>query len=87
MRRILEGIRVLDVTQLVAGPLCTRTLADLGADVIRIERPGSRNRAATGSSYNYGKRSIALDLNLLPGRWLSHWQHGAMSSSKTTSRE
>lgn len=72
--RPLEGIIVADFSRVLAGPLCTMTLADLGATVIKVERPGSGDDtrswgppfSATGSTYfesvNRNKRSIALDL-------------------------
>ncbi len=56
------GVRVLDLTRTIAGPVATRTLALLGADVLRIDHPGMSDAAAhleTGS----GKRSALLDLS------------------------
>jgi itaconate CoA-transferase len=69
----LAGIRVLALEQAVAGPLCTRHLVDLGADVIKVERQGGGDFARTYdksvkglSSYfvwlNRGKRSLTLDM-------------------------
>ena len=72
----LEGIRVLDFTRFLAGPFCTMQLADLGADVIVVERP-DRPRAFSSpegrDSYFFlssgrGKRSLALDYTSLAGR-------------------
>lgn len=70
----LDGIKVADFSRVLAGPLATMTLADLGADVVKVERPGLGDDTrrwgppwtATSSSYfecvNRSKRSIALDL-------------------------
>jgi crotonobetainyl-CoA:carnitine CoA-transferase CaiB-like acyl-CoA transferase len=67
----LEGIRVIDLTTVISGPVCTAILADQGADVVKVEPPGgeiARRTAGDGEftamfvSANRGKRSIALDL-------------------------
>src|SRR3954463_12866302 len=70
----LDGVRVLDLSRVLAGPYCTMLLGDLGADVLKIERPGEGDEtrswgppyAGTESAYylsiNRSKRSVALDL-------------------------
>src|SRR3954470_14268743 len=70
----LDGLLVADFSRVLAGPLCTQTLGDLGADVVKVERPGAGDDTRTwgppfvaqGATYylglNRNKRSIALDL-------------------------
>jgi len=71
----LSGVKVIDFTQVMLGPCCTQVLADYGADVIKIERPGAGDLSRTSiaddpdgpdnpvfRSLNRNKRSIALDL-------------------------
>ncbi|WP_217181362.1 CoA transferase [Streptomyces sp. AC495_CC817] len=57
----LEGIRVLDFTRVIAGPVCTRTLALLGADVLRIDPPGLAEPEWQHLDTGHGKRSAVLD--------------------------
>lgn len=69
----LHGIRVIDFTQLLPGPFCTMLLSDLGADVIKVEPPGSGDAARTllpGVFWaaNRGKRSISINLKTRQGK-------------------
>jgi crotonobetainyl-CoA:carnitine CoA-transferase CaiB-like acyl-CoA transferase len=76
--RALDGLRVLDVTQVMAGPYCAMVLADLGADVIKVEPPaGDSTRVMPGATgrdspsfnaVNRGKRGIVLNLKTPAGR-------------------
>ena len=66
----LSHLRVLDLTQVRSGPTCTRLLADFGAEVIRIERPGEPDRAREpfdAVDLHRGKKSILLDLGKSAG--------------------
>jgi crotonobetainyl-CoA:carnitine CoA-transferase CaiB-like acyl-CoA transferase len=70
--KALDGIRVLDVTQVMAGPFCAMQLCDMGADVIKVEPPdGDPTRRWAGprgteslafNAVNRGKRGIVLNL-------------------------
>ena len=60
--RPAAGLRVLDLTRVIAGPVATRTLALLGADVLRIDDPGLPEIAAQYLDNGMGKRSALLDL-------------------------
>ncbi len=75
----LAGMTVLDLTQVMAGPFCTMILADLGADVVKVENPGSGDQTRTSFAHpgaflalNRNKRSVTLDLKSDAGRATFH---------------
>lgn len=87
MTSALQGIKVLDLSRVLAGPWCTMTLADLGADVIKVESPdGDDTRlwsppsmetehgrlSAYFSTVNRNKKSIVVDLNTPEGQAIVH---------------
>jgi CoA:oxalate CoA-transferase len=75
----LAGVRILDFSRVLAGPYCTALLADIGADVLKIEQPGGDDyrhigpfstdgSSAVFNAVNRGKRSVVLDLNSADGK-------------------
>ncbi len=82
MPQVLRGVRVIDITQNVAGPYCTQILGDMGAEIIKIERPGSGDdtrawmpprwgeQSSTFLALNRNKRSVCVDLDAPDGQAL-----------------
>ena len=94
-RGALDGIRVIDVTQVMAGPFCAMLLADLGADVIKIEPPdGDSTRRMAGAvgtdspsfnAVNRGKRGVVVNLKTPEGALWSRASRALPTScSRTT---
>ena len=98
--RPLEGIRVIDLTRVVSGPYCTMLLGDLGAEIIKVERPGEGDdtrafappfqgdQAAYFHSINRNKKSITLDLKSDLGKellWGLCGRRGVGSVTKASS--
>ena len=77
---MLEGLRVLDLSRVIAGPYCATLMADLGADVVKVERPGRGDdlrawrgdgMSATYAAINRNKRCVAIDLQRPEGARLA----------------
>ncbi len=79
----LRGLRILDLTQFLAGPFCTQILADLGAEIIKIEPQAGdptrqlppyfyKGESAYFLAINRSKESVVLDLSIEPGRCVFH---------------
>ncbi|MCY3790819.1 MAG: CoA transferase, partial [Gemmatimonadetes bacterium] len=82
MEHLLDGVRVLDLTRVLAGPYASMVLADLGAEVIKVELPGTGDEArgfgpfqngesAYFASVNRGKKSATIDLRQARGQDLA----------------
>ena len=94
----LDGVRILAVSQFGAGPFGTQVLADLGAEVIKIEDPGRGRRQSPATSrrsqgeadspyfqsFNRGKRSITLNLRHPDGQAVFHDLVRSPTRSSTT---
>lgn len=84
MTDVLENVKVIDLTQALAGPYCTMLLGDMGADVIKVEQPGSGDQSrgwgppfvegesAYFLSINRNKRSLTLNIKSDEGRAILH---------------
>lgn len=81
MAKPLEGVRVLDLTRVLAGPFCTMMLLDLGAEVVKVEVPGTGDDSRAFGPFkngqslyflniNRGKESVAIDLKTAGGKAL-----------------
>ena len=78
----LQGVRVVDLTRILSGPFCTLLLADMGAEVIKVEPPGGDPLRAQGAiveglswyfaAFNRNKRSIVLNLRSAAGQEALH---------------
>jgi crotonobetainyl-CoA:carnitine CoA-transferase CaiB-like acyl-CoA transferase len=88
----LTGLRVLDLTQVMAGPFCCQVLGDLGADVIKVEPPGAGDQSRRSMGFrikgedtaaflavNRNKRSAALNL-----KDPAHGKHSSASRARRT---
>jgi len=79
----LDGVLITDFSRLLPGPWCTQLLSDLGATVVKVERPGTgdmsranppifKERSVYFNSVNGGKHSVTLDLSSAQGRTIAH---------------
>ena len=63
VERPLTGIRVIDMTRILAGPFCTMNLGDMGAEIIKIEQPGKGDDARLGSTIAGSEAAYFLGIN------------------------
>ena len=80
LRSALQGVKVVDLCIVLAGPTCGRTLAEFGADVIRIDSPHVKT-VLRHNDINRGKRSVLIDLKTEGGLEI-FWEPPILRSSR-----
>jgi len=83
---MLDGIRVLDLSRVIAGPYCATLMADLGADVVKVERPGRGDDLRAWRGAGMSATFAAINRNKRGTPWISSSPVGASATPGTIRR-